>query len=493
MIEAKSIINGEEIKSDQYYYRECPYDTERIVTKTHLASIDDLKNAVDVAREVFDNDKYNWVTDYKQRDRILFKIAEKIREESQTFVELLMDEIGMPLRQAKAHVNASADIFEYYAGFGSKLYGNMKFLPNGDLVQLVKEPVGVVGAITPWNFPLTQSARKIAPALAVGCTIVWKPASYTSAISYHLAKIIMSTGIPKGVINMVLGPGEKIGSELVKNSKVDKISFTGETTTGKWIMQEASKDLKRISLELGGKNPLILFKDANLNQAIRGLMFGMFRNAGQACGATTRLIVEEDISSQVENLIVESVKKLKLGNPRLEDTDIGPLVSKSQENKVLSYIEIGTKEGYKLLIGGKKATGNGLEKGYFVEPTVFSNVDNKSKIAQEEIFGPVLVIMYFKTDDEAVSLANDVTYGLTASIWTNDYRKALKISRKIKAGSVWINDAYTQPSEGLWGGYKQSGIGRELGLQGIEDFVEVKMIYSNVNENYPHFKQVYKD
>jgi len=492
MIEVKSIIDGEERKSDQYYYRECPYDNEKIVTKTHIASIEDLKSAIDIAREIFDNDRYNWVSDYKQRDRVLFKIAERIREESQTLVDLLIYEIGMPLRQAKTHVNAAADIFEYYAGFGSKIYGNVKFLPNGDLVQLVKEPVGVVGAITPWNFPLTQSARKIAPAIAVGCTIVWKPASYTSGISYYLAKIIMSSGIPKGVINVVFGPGDKIGSELVRNNKVDKISFTRETTTGKWIMQEASKDLKRISLELGGKNPFILFKDANLDQAIKGLMYGMFRNAGQACGATTRLLVEEEIAEKVENKVVEAIKRLKVGNPRVEDTDVGPLVSKSQENKVLNYIEMGLKEGYKLLVGGTKIRNNGLERGYFIEPTVFSNVDNKSKIAQEEIFGPVLVIMYFKSEDEAITIANDIIYGLTAAIWTNDYRKALRVSRRIRAGSIWINDAYTQPAEGLWGGYKQSGIGRELGLQGIEDFVEVKMIYNNINENYLHFKQVYK-
>lgn len=493
MIEVKSIIDGEEVKSDQYYYRECPYDTEKTVTKAHVANVEDLKRAIDTARDVFDNNRYNWVSDYKQRDRILFKISEKIREEIQTFIELLVNEIGMPLRQARAHVNAAADIFEYYAGFGAKLYGNMKFLPNGDLIQLVKEPVGVVGAITPWNFPLTQSARKIAPALAVGCVVVWKPASYASAISYHLAKVIMGSGIPKGVVNVVFGPGEKIGSELVKDSKVDKISFTGETTTGKGIMQEASKNIKRVSLELGGKNPFILFKDTNINQAIKGLMYGMFRNAGQACGATTRLIVEESIASEVEKAVVNAVKKLKIGNPNLEDTDVGPVVSKSQENKVLSYIDIGIKEGYKLLIGGKKVTSTELEKGYFIEPTVFSNVDNKSKIAQEEIFGPVLVIMYFRSEDDAVSIANDVIYGLTASIWTNDYRKALRISRMIKAGSIWINDAYTQPSEGLWGGYKQSGIGRELGLQGIEDFVEVKMLYTNVNDAYTHFKQVYKE
>ncbi|AAY80451.1 aldehyde dehydrogenase family protein [Sulfolobus acidocaldarius] len=493
MIEVKSIINGEERRSDEYIYRECPYNIDTSVTKINVAKESDVEEAIDVAREFFDKDKNGWVSNYKARDKVLFRIAEKIRGEIQTLSRLLVEEIGMPIRQARVQVNAAADVFEYYAGFGSKIYDTSKFLPSKDMVQIIKEPVGVVGLITPWNFPLTQSARKLAPAITVGCTIVWKPATYAAGISYQLAKIILSSGVPKGALNVIFDPGEKVGAQIVKSKKIDKISFTGETNTGKWIMSEASKDLKRVSLELGGKDPIILFSDSDLKNAIKGAIFGALRNAGQACGATSRLLVEESIAEKVEMAVSNEIKKLKLGNPLQEDTDIGPVVSKPQEDKVIDYIETGIKEGYKLLVGGRKVTDGEFQRGYFIEPTVFSDVDNKSKIAQEEIFGPVLVIIYFKDEEEAISLANDVIYGLTASVWTNDYKKAIRVSRELRVGTVWINDVYTQPSEGLWGGYKQSGIGRELGIQGIEDFLETKMLYTNLSGSYPHFKQVVKD
>jgi betaine-aldehyde dehydrogenase len=492
MIQAKSIINNQEVSGERKSFRESPYDTEKKVTEYYHANKENVREAIDYAREAFDKNFNNWVTDYKLRERVLRKIAENIMENSQTLIDSLIEELGMPLRQARSHVIASADIFNYYSGLAGKIYGTSLFLNNEDLINIVKEPVGVVGAITPWNFPLTQSARKLAPSLAVGCTVVWKPASYTSGISYELAKLIIKSGIPRGVFHMVLGSGEEIGKEIVMNSNIDKVSFTGETSTGKWIMREASSNLKRVSLELGGKNPFILFADSDLEKSIRSLMFGMFRNAGQACGSTSRLIMEESLKEKALPLILSAVKSLKVGLPSEETTDVGPLVSKSQEEKVLSYIKYGKENNYKIIAGGNKIRDEPLNRGYFIEPTVFDDVDYKSKIAQEEIFGPVLAIIYFKDEEEAIRIANAIDYGLTASIWINNIKRALRISRRIRAGTVWINDSYTQPVEGLWGGYKQSGLGRELGLQGLEEFLEYKMLYISSNDKYSHYSQVVK-
>ncbi len=376
------------------------------------------------------------------------------------------------MRQAVPHVAAAADIFDFYAGLAGKIYGECFTLPTGSMINLVKEPVGVVGMITPWNFPLTQTARKVAPALAAGCTIVLKPASYTPAAAYELVKLLHRTDLPPG-------PGAVVGSELVTSRDVDKLSFTGETGTGKMIAAQAAAEVKRVSLELGGKAPYVIFDDADVEAASRAAVFGMFRNAGQACGATTRLLLQEGIHDRILDRVVRLTRSIKVGNPAASDTDMGPLISANQERVVQEFIQFGLDAGFDLVTGGGKLQGADYDRGYYVEPTIFDGVDNASRLGQEEIFGPVVAATSFRDEAEAVALANAVDFGLVAGVWSADYPRAMRVARNIRAGTVWIWDNYAQPVEGIWGGYKQSGIGRELGYYGLEDFLEVKQIFTD--------------
>ena len=496
-LSARLIINGEEpgASSGRHFPRENPANTDQTVTLAEEGTIDDVRAAIDAARQAFDSDTQSWVSDYKLRERVLYRVGQLVRANAERLSKVVSLEVGMPMRQAVGHIGAAADIFEFYAGYCSKLYGEAMVLANGSVINLLKEPVGVVGVITPWNFPLTQTARKVAPALAVGCTLVVKPASYTPASTYELMRLLHEAGLPPGVVNCVSGPGRIVGNELVESRKVDKVSFTGETETGKNILQRAAVDLKRVSLELGGKNPFVMFAGADIEAAARSLVFAMYRNAGQACGSTSRLLVQEDIHGPFLDRVTELTESLRVGDPASTDTDMGPMISKSQQESVLEFVEYGLDAGFRLVTGGNKMKGAGLDDGYFIEPTIFDDVDNSSRLGQEEIFGPVLAVTPFKDDDEAVRLANDVVYGLTAAVWSGDPAKSLRVARAIQAGTVWINDAYTQPPEGIWGGYKQSGMGRELGPYGIDDFVEIKQIYTDGTglTTKPPYRQVLRD
>ena len=491
------IINGQEgpAEGGKEFQRENPADTRQVATSAAQGSPGDMRAAINAAREAYDNNIDNWTSNYKLREQVLFRTAQLLRENASRLAQVISLEVGMPMRQAAPHVAAAADIFEFYAGLAGKLYGESFTLPNGSMINLIKEPVGVVGLITPWNFPLTQTARKVAPAFAAGCTLVIKPASYTPAASYELIKLMHQTGLPAGVVNLVSGPGSSIGAEIVQSPKVDKISFTGETGTGKAIAAQAARDIKRISLELGGKAPYVVFDDADVEAASRAAVFGMFRNAGQACGATTRLLLQEDVHDRVLSRVAELSRNIEVGNPATQSTDMGPLISSTQERAVQEFIAFGLDAGYELVTGGHKLQGDGYDHGYYVEPTVFDGVDNSSKLGQEEIFGPVVAVTTFKDEEEAVQLANAVDFGLVAGVWSTDYPRAMRVARRIRAGTVWIWDNYAQPVEGIWGGYKQSGIGRELGYYGLEDFMEVKQIFTDGTglTMKPPYGQVIKD
>ena len=491
------IINGQEgpAEGGKEFQRENPADTRQVATSAAQGSPGDMRAAIDAAREAYDKNIDNWTSNYKLREQVLYRTAQLLRENASRLAQVVSLEVGMPMRQAAPHVAAAADIFEFYAGLAGKLYGESFTLPNGSMINLVKESIGVVGLITPWNFPLTQTARKVAPALAAGCTLVIKPASYTPAASYELIKLMHQTGLPAGVVNLVSGPGSSIGAEIVQSPKVDKISFTGETGTGKAIAAQAARDIKRISLELGGKAPYVVFDDADVEAASRAAVFGMFRNAGQACGATTRLLLQEDVHDRVLSRVAELSRNIEVGNPATQSTDMGPLISSTQERVVQEFIAFGLDAGYELVTGGHKLQGDGYDHGYYVEPTVFDGVDNSSKLGQEEIFGPVVAVTTFKDEEEAVQLANDVDFGLVAGVWSTDYPRAMRVARRIRAGTVWIWDNYAQPVEGIWGGYKQSGIGRELGYYGLEDFMEVKQIFTDGTglTMKPPYGQVIKD
>ena len=491
------LINGEEGKAatGRQFARENPADFHQIATIAEEGSQEDARAAIDAARTAFDTNVGNWIYNYKLREQVLFRTARLIRDNADRLARVVSLEVGMPMRQAVPHIGAAADIFDFYAGLAGKLYGESFTLPNGSMINLVKEPIGVVGMITPWNFPLTQTARKVAPALAVGCTIVAKPASYTPAATYELFKLIQETGIPKGVINLVPGPGTVVGAEIIASKKVDKISFTGETGTGKRIGAQAGMEVKRMSLELGGKAPYLIFDDADVEAASRAAVFGMFRNAGQACGATTRLLVQDGIHARFMKRVVELSQKIEVGHPSKQSTDMGPLISSNQERVVQEYIRFGVDAGFPLLTGGHKVTGNGFENGYYMEPTIFDRVDNASKLGQEEIFGPVVTVTTFDDEEEAVELANAVDFGLVAGVWSANYPRAMRVARRIRAGTIWIWDNYAQPVEGIWGGYKQSGMGRELGYHGLDDFVEVKQIFTDGTglAMKPPYAQVIKD
>jgi betaine-aldehyde dehydrogenase len=491
------IINGEEGKagSGRRFARENPADKREVATLAEEGTQEDARAAIDAARTAFDSNVGNWIYNYKLREQVLFRTARLVRENADRLARVVSLEVGMPMRQAVPHIAAAADIFEFYAGLAGKLYGESFTLPSGSMINLVKEPVGVVGMITPWNFPLTQTARKVAPALAAGCTIVIKPASYTPAATYELVKLIQQTGIPKGVLNLVPGPGPVVGAELIASKKVDKISFTGETGTGKRIGAQAGNEVKRVSLELGGKAPYVIFDDADVEASARAAIFGMFRNAGQACGATTRLLVQEGIHERFLARVKELTRKLEVGHPSKPSTDMGPLISSNQEKVVQEFIQYGVDKGFRLVTGGHKLSGDGYEHGYYVEPTIFDGVDNASRLGQEEIFGPVVAVTTFRDEAEAIELANAVDFGLVAGVWSADYQRAMRVARRIRAGTIWIWDNYAQPVEGIWGGYKQSGMGRELGYHGLNDFIEIKQIFTDGTglAMKPPYGQVIKD
>jgi betaine-aldehyde dehydrogenase len=475
------VINGEEGKAanGQQFKRENPADMRQLATIAEQGTAEDARAAIDAARVAFDSNVGNWIYNYKLREQALFRTARLIRDNADRLARVVSLEVGMPIRQAVPHIAVADDIFEFYAGLAGKIYGESFTLPSGSMINVVKEPVGVVGLVTPWNFPLTQTARKVAPALAAGCTVVIKPASYTPAASYELVKLMLQTGLPKGVLNLVPGPGHVVGSEIIVNKKVDKISFTGETGTGKAIAAQAAIEVKRISLELGGKAPYLIFDDADVEAAARAAIFGMFRNAGQACGATTRLLVQEGIHDRLLARVVELTRKIEVGHRSRQSTDMGPLISGSQERVVQGYIKLGLDAGFDLVTGGHKLSGDGYDHGYYVEPTIFDRVDNASKLGQEEIFGPVVTVTTFRDESEAVDLANAVEFGLVAGVWSADYPRAMRVARRIRAGTIWIWDNYAQPVEGIWGGYKQSGMGRELGYHGLNDFIELKQIFTD--------------
>jgi betaine-aldehyde dehydrogenase len=346
--------------------------------------------------------------------------------------------------------------------------------------MVVREPVGVCGLIVPWNFPLLMSVWKIAPALAAGNTIVFKPSEVTPVTPTKLFEIFEEVGLPKGVANMVMGAGPVVGNEIASHPEVDMVSFTGGTKTGKHIMKTAADTMKKVSLELGGKSPNIIFADADFETAVDYALFGIYAGAGQVCSAGSRILVEESIFDQFVDRFVERAKKIQVGPGNDPSTEMGPLVSQQHLEKVLYYIDLGKQEGATIACGGNRITKNGLDKGNFVEPTVFVDVKQDMRIVQEEIFGPVCVIQKFKDEEEAVKLANGTVYGLAGGVFTKDGAKGLRVLKKLRSGITWVNSYHPTYNEAPWGGYKQSGIGRSLGTFGLEEFQEIKQMNINL-------------
>ena len=436
----------------------------------------DVDAAVAAARSAFEDPAWRDLTP-DARGRLLWRVAELIERDAAAIAELETRDQGQPIAMSTGvNVTLAAQVFRYYAGWASKIHGETLQLRDTAFTFTLRQPVGVIGAIVPWNFPFLLSSWKLAPALAAGNTVVIKPASQTPLTALKFAQLCQEAGVPEGVLNVVTGPGGKVGMALVRDPRVDKIAFTGSTEVGKQIMREAAGTLKRLSLELGGKSPNIVFADADMEAAVRGAMTGIFYNKGEVCAAGSRLFLEQSIHDEFMSKLTDRVKTFKVGDPMDKTTRMGPVVSKAQMDTVLGYIEAGKREGAKLVAGGQRASvGNG--KGYYVEPTIFDGVTNTMTIAREEIFGPVLSVIPFKSVEEGIAQGNATSYGLAAAVWTRDVGKALRAAKAVRAGTVWVN-AYNLFDAALpFGGFKESGFGREMGSVGLDGYTEVKTVW----------------
>jgi len=455
--------------------------TGEVLTQIAAANAADVEKAVTAARKAFDDPAGPWQKmTASERGKLLWKIADLIEQNIEELAEIETLDNGKPIFESRyVDLPTVADVFRYYAGWATKIHGEtINSRPNA-FTYTLREPVGVVAAIVPWNFPLLLASWKIAPALATGNCVIWKPASQTSLSALRVGELMVEAGVPAGVINILPGPGAVVGMGLVKHPGVDKVAFTGSTVVGKEVMRSAADTVKRITLELGGKSPNIVFADSDLEAAVRGASTGIFYGKGEVCAAGSRLFVEKKIHDEFMSKLVDRTQKLKPGDPLDPKTRLGAIVSEQQMNSVLGYIEAGKSEGAKLVAGGKRVSVDG-GKGYFVEPTIFDAVDNNMKIAQEEIFGPVLATIPFDDVEQVAELANQNIYGLAAAVWTNDIRKAHAVARRLKAGTVWVN-AYNLYDVALpFGGYKQSGFGRELGMHAIEHYTELKSVWVNL-------------
>jgi betaine-aldehyde dehydrogenase len=452
--------------------------TEEVIAEVPDGNAADIDAAAKAARAAFDSGAWPQTT-AQERGRLLFKLADRIRRHATQLAELESRNTGKPIVEAEFDVTDTATCFEYYGGMATKVMGHVNPVPDNALSLSLREPVGVAGQIIPWNYPLLMASWKLAPALAAGCTCVLKPAEQTPLSILELAKSFEEVGFPKGVINIVSGFGETAGAPLVAHPEIDKVAFTGSAAVGKLILRSAADSLKRVTMELGGKSPNIFFADSDFEAAVDGALFGVFINQGEVCSAGSRILVEKSIYSKFVDAMVAKTRTIQLGPPLDRATKMGPLVSKEQYERVRSYQEIGKGEARLVAGGGRLAS---AAKGYYVEPTIFADVNNNHRIAREEVFGPVAAVIPFEGESEAIRIANDTPYGLAAAVWSRDIFRALRVVKAIRAGIVWVNHMQPTYVEAPWGGYKQSGFGRELGPWGIEEYLETKQVHINLNE-----------
>lgn len=477
----KQYINGQWVEAISGNTRDIinPYNQE-VIAVVADGNAQDSEKAIAAAREAFDQG--DWPnTPATERAKIVKKIADLIDRDQEELAKLESLDTGKTLEESRWDMEDIAGVFRYYAELADKDGGEIinSPIPNS-ISKVVKEPVGVCGQITPWNYPLLQASWKLAPALVTGNTLIIKPSEITPLTHIKIFELIEESGVPKGVANLVLGPGNTVGAELSSHKNVDLISFTGGIETGKTIMQAASHNMKKIALELGGKNPNVIFADANLEVAIDQALNAVYFHAGQICSAGTRIIVEESIHDTFVDALTQRVKKIKLGNGFDETTQMGPLISEEHLKKVERYVEKGIKEGATVAVGGKRPDDAELQNGFFYLPTILTNCTTDMSVVQDEAFGPVITVEKFKTEEEAIKLANDSIYGLSGGVWTKDIIKAERCVAKMRMGTVWINDFNIYFPHAPWGGYKQSGIGRELGVMGLEEYQETKHIFHNL-------------
>ncbi|RFB83199.1 aldehyde dehydrogenase [Rhizobium leguminosarum bv. trifolii] len=458
--------------------------TEEVIQTIAAATTEDVDLAVKAARRAFDKDGWPTLTG-AQRARYLRAIADGIRARQAEIARLEVLDNGKPFPEADWDVADAAGCFDFYAGLAEQLDNRPEetiALPDQRFTsKAVREPLGVAGAIIPWNYPLLMAAWKVAPALAAGCTVVLKPAELTSLTALELAAVADEAGLPPGVLNILTGAGSVAGQAIIDHKQVDKLAFTGSGPVGSKIMAAAARDIKRVSLELGGKSPFVVFEDADIDKAVEWIMFGIFWNQGQVCSATSRVLVQDTIYERLLARLIEETKKIKIGNGLDEGVLLGPLVSKRQHEQVVAAIEAARQAGATVACGGARP--EGFDKGYYLQPTVLTDVPLDSAAWVEEIFGPVVCIRRFKTEEEAIELANDSRFGLAAAVMSKDDTRAERVAAAFRAGIVWINCSQPTFTEAPWGGYKESGIGRELGRWGLDNYLETKQITRFVSED----------
>lgn len=455
--------------------------TGEVFAKVSESSIEDVRKAINVAKESFYHSREWRDMDSQARGDMLLKIAALIERDIEEIAMLDTLDNGKPLREAEGDVDDGIHTFRYYAGLIKAPYGGV-YDVNGNFGKMhsytVHEPVGVCAQITPWNYPFLMSVWKLAPALAAGNSIVFKPSPKAPLSTIKLFELFEEAGLPAGCVNLVQGDAE-VGTEMGENKDVDMITFTGSTKVGQSLMRAASGNLKKIGLELGGKSPNIIFADADLDGAVEWAMIGIFFNQGEVCSAGSRILIEESIKDVFIEKLAEKANAMTLGNP-VNNPDMGPVITKEHMERVLDYIKSGVEEGATLVCGGERYTEGECANGYFIRPTIFTDCTPDMKIVKEEIFGPVVAVMTFKTEEEAIALANDTNYGLAGAVFTSDITRAHRVIKEIRAGITWINCYNPTFNEAPWGGYKMSGIGRELGIHGLEEYQEVKQVNINL-------------
>jgi aldehyde dehydrogenase (NAD+) len=453
--------------------------TEEVIAQVASAGKEDVDAAVAAARAAL-NGPWGKMS-ARERGRLVSRLADRLLERLDEVARLETLHNGKPISESRnIEIPAAAECFEYYAGWADKVMGETIPVRGNYLTYTLREPIGVVAAIVPWNFPLLLAAWKVAPALACGNTVLLKPASQTPLTALALGEIAVEVGLPPGVLNVITGPGSSVGQAIVEHPGVDKIAFTGDTSTGKAIMKSAAETLKKITLELGGKSPNIVLPDADMEAAIRGATIGIFYGKGEVCAAGSRLLVDRSIKDEFMEKLAGRAKKMTAGDPMDPRTRFGALASKKQLETVLRYIDAGKREGAELIAGGARAD-IGTGKGYFVQPTVFDKVTPEMTIAREEIFGPVLATIEFSDLDEAIARANDSQYGLAAAVWTRDVKKAHYVARRLQAGTVWVNTYNVYDTAAPFGGYKASGFGREMSAHALEHYTQIKSVWIDLN------------